>query len=403
MGGFVGGAVSGDDVVVAGSGAVTALGVGMGPLWEAVRTNRSGLEAHELTVGALTQTVYSGRVPAAALDVLCAETPDLAASRPALLAVAALREASGAAADRIGGTPPERCGMAVSTTKAHVEALWRQVRGESVPELAARHVRPARLAADLASAFSVKGPTVCVSSACVSGLLALAQGARMIRSGAADVAYVVGVDLCSYFVLSGFAGLKALDPEGCRPFDKDRAGISLGEGAGAIVLTRGDAADEGAVRLTGWGSSNDANHLTGPSRDGGGLALAIRRALDRSGLEPGNIDHINAHGTGTTFNDTTESLALRSVFGAGPPSVSASKGMFGHMLGAAGVIETALCVAALGTETTPGSPRLREPDSDAPAGLAREPAAAPGLRRILKMNCGFGGVNAALTLERGRS
>jgi 3-oxoacyl-(acyl-carrier-protein) synthase len=215
----------------------------------------------------------------------------------------------------------------------------------------------------------------------------------------AEAVLVVGVDLISDFVLSGFYALKSMDPEGCRPFDKTRAGLSLGEGAGALLLGRSDSTAP-RIRLAGCGSSNDANHLTGPSRDGSGLALAIRRALAKAGLAADQIDYINAHGTGTPYNDAMESLALRSVFGDRVPPFSAGKSLFGHTLGAAGILETILCIAAMETGWLPGTPRLRERDPLAPDSLVVEPRPAAKLERVLKINSGFGGANAALVLER---
>jgi 3-oxoacyl-(acyl-carrier-protein) synthase len=287
----------------------------------------------------------------------------------------------------------------LSTTKADIEALERLFHRQPCSPTAQRHVHPAWLAADLAEAHAIEGPRQCVSAACISGLLAIQQGAALIRRGAADLVFVVGVDLVSQFVLNGFAALKSLDPAGCRPFDRDRAGLTLGEGAGAIALVRSDLRSAAAVRVTGWGTSNDANHLTGPSRDGSGLALAIRRALAKAGLAPEAIDYINAHGTGTPFNDHMESLALRAVFGERVPPFSAHKGMLGHTLGAAGVLETILCLIAARAHRLPGTPRLQNRDPAAPDSLIPTPRPATRLRRILKVNCGFGGTNGALVLE----
>src|SRR5436309_3591481 len=250
-------------------------------------------------------------------------------------------------------------------------------------ERARRHLQGDLLAADLAAALGASGPIQCVSLACVSGLLALQQGAKLIQRGAADAVLVVGVDHLSAFVLAGFSALKALDPLGCRPFDRDRCGLSPGEAGAAIVLVRsGTVASTVATKfrhsavatipsppeprtlsgleervrerrpfpavvIRGWGSSNDANHMTGPSRDGAGLALAIRSALNSAQLQPEAIDWVNAHGTATPFNDAMEFQALRNVFGAACPPFNGFKGMVGHTLGAAGVLETILCVVAM--------------------------------------------------------
>jgi 3-oxoacyl-(acyl-carrier-protein) synthase len=201
--------------------------------------------------------------------------------------------------------------------------------------------------------------------------------------------------------MAGFSALKALDPGGCRPFDQNRCGLSPGEAGAAIVLARADNAPAGAITLRGWGGTNDANHMTGPSRDGSGLAAAIQTALDSAGMGPDEIDYVNAHGTGTPYNDAMESQALGRVFGATCPPVSASKGMLGHTLGAAGVVETIVCTLALRDARLPGTPRLTRALDGAPASLVRESRAAGKLNHALKINTGFGGANGALILGHG--
>ena len=235
--------------------------------------------------------------------------------------------------------------------------------------------------------------------ACVSGLVAIQQGVRLIQRGEAEAVYVVGVDCLSEFVVAGFTALKALDPAGCRPFDAGRCGLSPGEAGAAILLARADLVSEPAIRVAGFGSSNDANHLTGPSRDGSGLALAIRTAMKSAGLEAPLIDYVHAHGTGTSYNDAMESLALASIFGGNCPPVSGSKGMLGHTLGAAGVLETICCVLAMQESFVPGTPRLSAAAEGMPASLLQETRNVPKLTHVLKLNTGFGGMNCALILQ----
>ena len=401
----VGDEASPSRVAIAGAGAVTALGAGVEPLRQALRDNAAGLRPRECVIGKTRPAIVAGWVPEETLEKLRKENPAHAGSRAFLFAHAAVKQAVENAAGMVASVPPARRGFVLSTTKADIEALetFLKSRGsgcESAPSSRLKQAQPAFLAADLAAAFAVAGPVQCVSAACVSGLLAIQQGVALLRRGLADLVLVAGVDLASEFVLAGFNSLKSLDPEGCRPFDRVRVGLSLGEGAGALVLVRRELLPGPAVRVTGWGSSNDANHLTGPSRDGAGLALAVSRALAKAGVAPDAIDYLNAHGTGTPYNDNMESLALRTVFGDRVPPFSSSKGLLGHTLGAAGILETILCLAALELQWLPGTPRLRERDPVAPDSLLREPRPATQLRRVLKISCGFGGTNAALVLER---
>jgi 3-oxoacyl-(acyl-carrier-protein) synthase len=164
------------------------------------------------------------------------------------------------------------------------------------------------------------------------------------------------------------------------------------------VLVRGKLASSDATRIRGWGSSNDANHMTGPSRDGSGLAQAIRAALAAAKTSAAEVEYINVHGTGTPYNDAMESAALHSVFGDACPPVSGQKGMLGHTLGAAGVVETMACVLAMQEGLLPGTPRLQNLAAGVPAKLMKAPCRVARLNRILKLNTGFGGANGALIL-----
>jgi len=393
-------AVNQSAIAIAGCGAVCATGLGMEPLQHAVAANASALQRRELVIGKTSQPIVAGFVADEIIGKLRAADAAHADSRAFLFTSAALKEAANNAATILDFVPANRRGFVLSTTKANIEALDKLVRQQPVSAVAQRQIQPAFLAADLAAAFACCGPVQCVSAACISGLSALQQGAALIRRGLADVIFVVGVDVISQFVLSGFNALKSLDPDGCRPFDQARLGLSLGEGAAAIVLAKRELLSSPAILISGAGTSNDANHLTGPSRDGSGLALAIQRALAKAQIAPGQIDYVHAHGTGTPYNDAMESLTLRAVFGDHVPPFSSSKGIFGHTLGTAGVLETALCVAALKNNFLPGTPRLRERDPVAPDSLLVEPREEANLNCILKINCGFGGTNAALVLER---
>jgi 3-oxoacyl-[acyl-carrier-protein] synthase II len=406
-------------VAIAASGVVTALGLGRERLEQAVRANAGGLRDCPHLAGKGYQSTVGGYVPDEVWRSLRERDPAHADAPTFLLADAALREAR---ADLLGGgckgapgspnartgrresslfdsVPASRRGLVLSTTKAEITALEGAIRRQPCSATAQRHLFPALLAADLGAAHDIAGPVQCVSIACVSGLLAIQQGALLIEEDKADLVFVIGVDLFSDFVLSGFTMLRSLDPEGCRPFDAGRNGLSLGEGAGAVALARRGAAASPALLVTGWGSSNDANHLTGPSRDGSGLALAMHRALKKAGVAPRAIDFVHAHGTGTSYNDAMEGLALRSVFGADVPPYCSSKGLFGHTLGAAGLLETIVCLIAARQQLLPGTPGLGSPDPAVPDSLLQKPRPARALRRLLKINAGFGGVNAALALE----
>ena len=378
-------------VAVAGCGAITAVGCGVEALLSAMRNNSSGLRADER----FNQPRFQSSIVGAASKINLNNADDPAFQ----LANEALRQARAESREILSAIPSERIGLVLSTTKANIEALERLSDGRPCSDPARRHLQGDLLAIDLATAHGARGPVQCVSAACVSGLIAIQQGAKLIQRGVADAVLVVGVDHLSAFVVAGFTALKAIDPLGCRPFDRDRCGLSPGEAGAAIVLVRGDLATRDSIKISGWGSSNDANHLTGPSRDGSGLALAIRGALAMAKLPPSAIDYVNVHGTGTPYNDAMESLALQTSFGANCPPFSGSKGMLGHTLGAAGVVETILCTLAMREKLLPGTPRLNTAADGVPNGIVREPRPTTKLNCVLKLNTGFGGLNGALILS----
>lgn len=378
-------------VAIAGCGATTAVGRGVEALRVALRANASGLRSCARFDSPRFQSSIVGAAP---------QNGGGDEDDPAFrLADEALREAREQAREVLALIPAERVGLVLSTTKANIEVLERLSDGRPCGTSARRHLRGDLLAADLAAEHGARGPVQCVSVACVSGLVAIQQGAKLIQRGATDAVLVVGVDHLSAFVVAGFSALKAIDPNGCRPFDRDRRGLSPGEAGAAIVLARADRVPTPAITLRGWGCSNDANHMTGPSRDGSGLAQAIRLAM--GGLPTLAIDYVNAHGTGTPYNDAMESAALRAVFDDHCPPMSGAKGMLGHTLGAAGVVETILCTLAMREGCLPGTPRLSTAAENVPAGIVLEPRSTERLDYVLKLNTGFGGVNGALLLHHG--
>lgn len=251
---------------------------------------------------------------------------------------------------------------------------------------------------DLISKYDLKKEPLAISNACISGVLAIIVAADHIRAGLCDHAVVAGCDVISDFVLYGFQSLMALSDEQCRPFDKNRKGINLGEGFGAVVLSRDkDIFKDKPLVFVAGSSSNDANHISGPSRTGEGLYRSVQKTLKLSGLESHHLDFISAHGTATSFNDEMEAIAFDRLKMNSIP-VNSLKGWFGHTLGAAGLIETAISMIALrnnlliksqGFETTGISKSLNiiveneEKEIDT----------------FLKTASGFGGCNATLVIQ----
>jgi 3-oxoacyl-(acyl-carrier-protein) synthase len=255
---------------------------------------------------------------------------------------------------------------------------------------------------DKAKAVFGKKRASLISAACASGSMALARAAARIQNGGIEYAIVAGCDIVSEFVFSGFASLGAIDSNGARPYDRGRAGLTLGDAAGVIALASEDAARRDGLprlaRLGGWGISCDAVHITAPMSGGLQLAAAIRYAAAAAGAAPSEIGGIIGHGTGTLYNDSMEINALDAVFNEDAKPLFSVKGGVGHTLGAAGIVQAAIAVRAIREMLLPPQTGLREPMPGAErmvSGRAQN-LISP---KILSLNAGFGGINAVLLIE----
>jgi 3-oxoacyl-[acyl-carrier-protein] synthase-1 len=243
--------------------------------------------------------------------------------------------------------------------------------------------------------LGLQGPAFVVSSACSSTAKVFGNAARMMTAGMCDAAVVGGADSLCYTTLYGFHALELTSSGPCRPFDAERNGISIGEGAGFALLER-HSGDGGALRLLGIGESSDGYHMSTPHPEGLGARLAMERALASAGLAPRDIDYINLHGTATRTNDAAEDLAVCGVFGTRTPC-SSTKGAIGHLLGAAGINEALISAIAIEEGFMPGSPHTRRVDAALKCRyLIDNFASAP--RRVVSNSFGFGGSNCSLIL-----
>lgn len=247
----------------------------------------------------------------------------------------------------------------------------------------------------IASHFGNPNKALTVSNACVSGIMAQNLGHDLLKSGQYKQAVVFGADLASAFVVSGFGSFKAMSAEASKPFDKNRTGINLGEGAGALILSTEPGTFP--VRLTGTGSSNDANHISGPSRTGDGLLIAIKQALKEAGKTADQIDYLSAHGTATPYNDEMESLAFADA-GLSQTPLNSMKGYFGHTLGAAGLIESCVVLESMKQELILASKGFEENGVSGQVNVLRENK-PQRIQTALKTGSGFGGCNAASVFE----
>ncbi len=260
--------------------------------------------------------------------------------------------------------------------------------------------------------LGARGPNFGMVSACATGTHSLGEAAHAIRRGDADVMVAGGSEAAiTPFAYASFCSMKAMstrndNPKAAsRPFDKSRDGFIMGEGAGILVIESLEHARARGARiyceLAGYAATCDAYHITQPDPDGKGLSMAMRRALESAGVNPGDVDYINAHGTSTPYNDKFETLAIKKVFGdhARKLPVSSTKSMTGHLLGAAGGIESVVCVKTIEQGVLPPTMNLEEPDPDCDLDYVPNAARRVKVRTVLSNNLGFGGQNAAVVFR----
>jgi 3-oxoacyl-[acyl-carrier-protein] synthase I len=245
--------------------------------------------------------------------------------------------------------------------------------------------------------FANPNVPVIISSACISGTLAIIYARRILLNGRYKTVVVTGGDIVTPFIVSGFDCLKAIDSDPCRPFDVSRKGLSLGEGAGTIVLSmQSPGPGIAAIEIASGSSSNDANHISGPSRTGEGLLRSIEKTMGNKSVE--DVDFINAHGTGTSFNDEMESIAF-SRCGLDKKPVNSLKGYLGHTLGAAGIIETVLSCRSLEENRLVKSLGYMQQGTSIPLNIITE-STHTTLNSCLKTSSGFGGTNATILISK---
>jgi 3-oxoacyl-[acyl-carrier-protein] synthase II len=396
-------------VLVTGIGAVTGFGPGAERLWQALLAGARALRKRAPLVSGGGHPLAVG--PLALVDEVAASAP----SRAQQMALLAAHEALDDAGLSQGGA---RLAVACGTTLGGIGNWLPIVRSDEraamvkpllldEPAVAA----PARWgyagpAQAVAAAVDARGPLIVPSVACASGNVALGAALDLLRSGGADVALAGGVDALHDFVIAGFATLKALDPEACRPFDRARRGLNLGEAACFLVLESPEHARRRGARvracLDGYGVAADAVHMTGPDREGRGAARAMAAALADAKRTAADVDFVSAHGTATQFNDLMESKALALVLGDRAPHtpLNSIKSALGHTLGAAAALEALLCVRIVETGIAPATPGLEEIDPDIQLDVIRGTPRRLDARTTLSTASGFGGTNAAVVITR---
>jgi 3-oxoacyl-[acyl-carrier-protein] synthase II len=397
-------------VYVSGVGAVSPVGTGRNEMFDALCRGISGArEVAGFDTSKLDRHVGCEVAGFVAEDHLTRAELERA-GRCGHFALAAARIAlEDAGLDR-GFDDPERVAVVLGTTMGEANLLgelenhWLHRGAEAVPAALVPRYGTGNLPAQVARALGARGFVQALPAACAAGNYAVGQAAREIRRGRADIVVTGASEVIERLQYAGFARLGAMSPDRVRPFDVDRSGILVGEGAGVLVLE----SEASLVRRGGrplaevgaLGLACDAHHITRPHPEGEGSRRALLAAIERSGLAAADVDHVNAHGTGTPSNDVIEARVLNDVFGSRRPPVTSLKSMLGHCMGAASALEAIACVLTIETRVIPPTIHLEHQDPECDVEVVREPRTFEALDVVLNNALAFGGYDAALLLAR---
>lgn len=398
--------------MVAGAGIITAFGAGWERNAEGFRNGRNAIREITLFDASRHRAKNAGQVdlPSDFSDTRLTKKHARRMDRAAQMLFHAASDAWRQAQWAGGAEIPIVLGTAAGALNLG-EAFYRQAAApDSRQKLQATrlaHYPPQRHGAFLHEAFDITGPVTVISNSCASSANAIGHAWNLIRHGHADRAIAGGYEALSPITLAGFDSLKTLSATYCRPFDSQRDGMTLGEGAAVLMLeTLASAERRGAeilAEIVGYGEAHDGHHLTQPDPSGCGAAAAMRRACDSARVQPCQIDYLNAHGTGTPLNDSSEIAAILSWAGPGATRqlcVSSTKASIGHLLGAAGAAEAIVCLMSLCGQWLPPNVGVREVDELCAFRVVRSPTAAR-VEHALTNSFGFGGANASLLFRRG--
>jgi len=392
------------DVVVSGLGIVSPYGAGVKSFWTGLAAGTCAIKPITVIDTEGFRSRIAAEIPADAMPALGVSRRRSRADR---LALAAAREALADAG--LEGAARRKAALLIGAVGGGMlegeDWYWGEARGVPSGRMSAlRSILPLSHAETLGGRLGLTGPKETVVMACASGAASIALGADLVRAGVTPTALVGGVDALTHICFMGFNALKLLDPTPCRPFDRDRRGMSIGEAAAFLVIE--DAlhcrARGGRVhaRLAGYGMTTDAHHVTAPHPEGEGMIHAMQQALADAGLEAARVGYVNAHGTGTPQNDRAEALALRRVFGEGGVLVSSTKSLVGHTMAAAGSVEAAATILALQHGLLPPTANLAHVDPEVPFDCLPVTARPADVAAALSNSFGFGGQNVSLVFEK---
>ncbi|HLF73392.1 MAG TPA: beta-ketoacyl-ACP synthase II [Anaerolineales bacterium] len=406
-------------VVITGLGCICPVGNNVKESWEALLAGRSGAGMITLFDASRHKTRFAAEVKGFDGGALFGPREARKMDRFTQFAVATTMQALDQAGFKIDESNRDRVGVLIGTGIGGIGTLLDQV--EVMRERGTDRVSPFLIpmmisdsaAGMLAIRLGARGPNMSVATACASGNNALGEAAEMIRRGAADVMVAGGSEAALVPVaMAGMNVMTALstrneDPQSAsRPFDKDRDGFLMGEGAGILILESLEHAEargaKALAELSGYGTTDDAHHISAPAENGAGAAISMKLAIEDAGLDLNDIGYINAHGTSTPLNDKSETAAIKTVFGeqAYQIPVSSTKSMTGHLLGASGAVEAAFVVMALREGVLPPTINYQTPDPECDLDYVPNWPRQASVQHAMSNSFGFGGHNATLIFSR---
>lgn len=397
-------------VFVTGLGIVSSLGFGREEFWRAVERGDCGFRPIERFDTAVFDRSIAGEVKNFVARDFMTAAEAKRMGRCSAYGVAAARmavEDAGLKPEQIAGP---RSAVVLGTTMgeadviADLEDAWihRGLDAVNTPRIASYGTT--LLPIHVARAFNARGMVVALPAACAAGNYAIGFAADQIRAGRADVVITGASEIIQKLQFAGFVRLGAVAPDRCQPFDKNRKGLIVGEGAGILVLESEEhLVRRGGVPLAeigGYGLACDAHHITRPHPDGVGSLAAMREAISSSGITADDVDFINAHGTGTSANDKVESAVMREIFGERRIPISSMKGMLGHCMGAASALEAVACVLTVQTGVYPPTLGYETPDPECDVNLVANRAISGKADIVLNNSLAFGGYDAVVTFAK---
>ncbi len=407
-------------VVITGMGMITPVGNNVEDSWQSVVAGRSGIDRLTLFDATGYDTQIGGEVKNFKPEDFGVDRKDARRmDRYAQFAIAATGEAVKDSGLEINDQNRNRVGVIIGSGIGGIGVLSEQFRvlHDKGPDRISPFLIPMMIAnmasGHVAIAFGARGTNFCIVSACSTGAHAIGEGAEIVKRGEADVMIVGGSEAPMVPIsVAGFNSMKALSTynehpqKASRPFDASRDGFVMGEGAGVLILEDLEhARARGAhiyAEVTGYGSTDDAHHIVAPEETGEGAARAMKLALERAGLTPNDLDYINAHGTSTQLNEKAETAAIKRALGevAYEVSISSTKSMTGHLLGAAGAIEAIFCVKAINEGIIPPTINFEKPDPHCDLNITPNVAKKKPVRHTMSNSFGFGGHNVSLIVSR---